>query len=181
MKYFYVFLTSALLLPCQLNAATELAGVGHAHEPLARNDYRKPGADVMVSSAESVALVVGEQRSLSVTLASHVAQGTLSVDLSSDPGVQLGGSQTRWVFDLADGPEFDLPVELYSAVPGRHYLHLFVSVVDADGRTSGRAMAVAVQVGPEQKLTNKAAARDKHPAAGKVAPLPARENVRQNR
>lgn len=109
--------------------------------------HDKQGADIVNASNKAHFLGVHEQAEIDIVLQAQVNSGSASIHLETDDGVMIASAQTDWQFDLSQTQEMHLPVILYGAREGSHYVHIFVQQVDAFGNHSARALAQQINVG----------------------------------
>lgn len=173
-------LTTALLLifgqllNAQLHADGEPAPAVH-RENSHQDPLGKPGAAVQLTGPSVATMELHEQRELRLSLAVD-APHTLFVTVQPDEGLTLVSPQTRWEVPAATG-EVELPVSIYAAARGNHFIHLFVTTEDQEGRQAVRTMAMQVRVGADpimQMQVKRAAQPVVHPA---FVSLPATETV----
>jgi len=137
--------------------------------------HNKPGAAVSSVSGVEHFLDLHEQRELELLLLTDVTEGTVKIHVEAEDGLVVLNSKTDWEFSAARSNTIALPVKLYGAIEGRHYVHIFVEHIDELGHTNYRALAQQVNVGYASLEQN-----HYRSAAEKQAPfvdLPAAETI----
>lgn len=115
---------------------------GHKHQ----SGYTKPGASVEIVGEKRVYLQPGETLDWVLSLSSAESSGELHATLSTSEGLELVSNQREFDFKLTSKGAYAMPVTVRALNEGRYYLYVQAQV-SAEGRTSSRALAVAVQVG----------------------------------
>ncbi len=175
-------LTTALLLlsgqhlRAQLQSDDEPAPAlqpddSHHHDPVG-----KPGAAVQLIGPSVTTMELHEQRELHLILALEPSQ-TLLVTVQPEDGLVLVSSQSEWSFTSTSG-DVELPLSIYAATAGNHFVHVFVTTEDANGRRAARAMAMQVRVGADAVMQMQYKQAAQPPAAPAFVSLPATETVR---
>jgi hypothetical protein len=166
-----IMLTGALICIVSIVACQEKNGVevmvasGHglqakasSHElPTLRATGRvkevKPGASVLLVSANKVNLVANHSSSIVVTLKAQSDLGTIQVDMNTSDGLQLMGSEKNQNVSLSADGYYPIPITLFAQNNGRYYLNLKVTINNG-GYLSSRVLVVIAQVGPVVNSSN---------------------------
>lgn len=127
----------------------------HSHQ----DPSGKPGAAVRFIGPMTANLTLHEQRTLHISLAVEADQ-VVTVDVQVDNGLTLASAQNQWEFGPATAV-LDLPLDVYAAARGTHFVHIFVTTEDRHGQRASRAMAMQVKVDAEEaaQMNYKSAAR----------------------
>lgn len=115
---------------------------GHKHQ----SGYTKPGASVEIAGEKRLYLQPGETLDWVLSLSSAESSGDLHAALSTSEGLELISNKREFDFSLTSKGAYAMPVTVRALNEGRYYLYVQTRV-SAEGRTSSRALAVAVQVG----------------------------------
>jgi len=123
---------------------------GRSSDDIIRNtvkiDYGKPGAPISLTYQVPKSALSGTIISVQLELISATQTGSLQVILNTDTAMSLNGS-TQYSFAL-DGQVKSIPVELYLAEDGLHYLNVITQELDDSSAVLlGRSFAVPIQVG----------------------------------
>lgn len=133
----------------------------------------KPGASVSLANTQPIVLPTTGMQQIELVLQSARHEGEMSISVASSDGMSVDSTTNTFHFSLVEQGEYRLPITLYVAQEGRHYVRLNISVT-SQGTSEKRAISAIVQVG---KLA---------PAAQKTAPagttdgvitLPAQERI----
>lgn len=150
---------------------------GHDHNEAAQHMWHgKPGAEISLANSGLVFLDVHEQRTLELALTTAMASGEIHFHIEADEGLVLVSAQTEWTFDLNEPRVFNLPIAIYGASEGKHYIHVFADHVDEYGRYTSRAMAQQIVVGSADEAAKHEYKATKSTAALEVV-LPANETI----
>lgn len=114
---------------------------------IAKPALGKPSAQVALMDLAPVQLIPGEVQPVTVKLSAAYRQGEMQVHVSASEPLEVIGGAQNFRFDLADGGPYHLPLELYSAVQGRHYLNISVELHSPDSPINFRALAVIINAG----------------------------------
>lgn len=163
------------LLRTQLHGHPDPAPSLHTEESH-QESPGKPGAAVRFIGPSVTTMDVHEHQQLLLTLAVDAPQ-SVQVSVQTDDGLTLLSARTRWEFSDAFG-EIEVPLEIYTETDGNHFVHLFVTTTDEDGRQAARAMAMQVRVGTEAMAQMQVQMQHKQAAGAAFISLPAVETRR---
>lgn len=146
------------------------------HKEFTHESPGKPGAAVRFIGPSVTTMDVHEQQQLLLTLAVDTPQ-SVQVSVQTDDGLTLLSARTRWEFSNAFG-EIEVPLEIYAETDGNHFVHLFITTTDPDGRQAARAMAMQVRVGTQVMASMQVQMQHKQATEAAYVSLPAVETLR---
>lgn len=141
--------------------------------------YQKPGAAIRFDHDFKGPIEPGSSTSFTLSMREDYNSGTLYLDVNTlGSSLELAAGSRSAQFDLANSHLHDMTISLTALDQGRHYVNV-LATVDANGQTSSRAYAVAVQVGDPAQ--NKPNAMAKHvritPEGERIIVMKAQETI----
>jgi len=137
-----VSLIIALSIGC---AANNTAESQMSEKP--ETSYNKPGAAVTISHDVKGQIDPNSNGHAVVTLRESYDAGMMTVDVTSDDGLEVFAVSSRADFPMDGTDAHVMDVYFTARKQGRHYLNIIASIDDGAGQSSSRAKSIAVQVG----------------------------------
>lgn len=141
--------------------------------PSAQKTTMKPGASVSLTNTQPIVLPTIGMHQIELVLQSARHEGELSISVVSSDGVSVDSTTNTFHFSLVEQGAYRLPITLYVAREGRHYVRLNVSMT-SDGTNEKRVISAIVQAGKPAPAAQKTAPAN---ATDGVITLPAQERV----
>lgn len=113
----------------------------------AGHHYLKPGADILNVNDHSYVLDVHEHKEIELELRVEQTMGVAEVHIEMDDGLVLVSAQADWRYTIDRRQTLKVPLTIYGATEGKHYVHIFTTFTDEYGQVSSRALAQQVNVG----------------------------------
>jgi hypothetical protein len=136
----------------------------------------KPGAPVILLSHDIKILNENSPSPVEIALKTEIKQGSMRVVLHPSAGLELKNENTTFYFELADKGIHTVTTNLLAATQGRYYVNLQIDIDDGE-HLSSRVLAVIVQVGVLQKVSEKFEQAVNSSTADKIISLPAQEVI----
>lgn len=141
----------------------------------------KPGAQVMLVDNQIYRLETGVEKTLNLNLITSYSQGEMHVRLSSSEGLELQQAAEKMSFMLEAGEVYEIPLQIFATITGRHYVHLHIDVT-AGNRKMFKSISAIIQAqtaSEEPRLlrgVQKAGANENN-SGDEVISLPAQEEI----
>ena len=116
----------------------------------------KPGASVSFSHQVATPVAAGENGSVTLTVNEGYPTGTLLLEASGGPGLDVFGANVTARKDMAAGTSHSWRVDFEAAADGVYYLNVMATTTPDGGLVENRAYAVRIEVGDWQAAQAKA-------------------------
>lgn len=107
----------------------------------------KPGASVTFSHTVAGPVLAGDNASVQVTVNEGYPAGTMTLEASSIPGLDVFGAGVTARKDMSVGTTHGWRIDFEAANDGVYYLPVLATVAPDGGLVSQRAYAVRIEVG----------------------------------
>lgn len=118
----------------------------------------KPGASVSFSHQVATPISAGENGSVTLTVNEGYPSGTLLLEASGGPGLDVFGAAATARKDMAAGTSHSWRVDFEAASDGVYYLNVMATTAPDGGLVESRAYAVRIDVGDWQAAQAKVSA-----------------------
>jgi len=127
----------------ELADPNELKSGDHKHDHI----HPKPGASLTFSHSVSGVLSAGDTAFVEIKVKDGYAGGTIVLEASSTPGVEVFGAGRRVVKDMATPGSHTWLVDFEVEADGVYYIPVLATVEPDSGMAESRAYAVRIEVG----------------------------------
>ncbi|HEX7762296.1 MAG TPA: hypothetical protein VF433_01605 [Cellvibrio sp.] len=144
-----------------------------AHVSSVQKITMKPGASVSLANTQPIVLPTIGMHQIELVLQSARHEGEMTISVASSDGMSVDSATNTFHFPLVEQGAYRLPITLYVAREGRHYVRLNVSTTSG-GTNEKRVISAIVQAGKPAPAAQKTAPTS---TTDGVITLPAQERI----